>query len=128
MPPWISTIVASVTSIIVAIISSQWFAKKLMKKDITENLQSSINDLRESVDNNNKTAETLKDANVALLKERFEYLSTKALRRGSVTIDELQVIRKLSVPYFRLDDADGSGKVLLKKVEELPIREETASG
>ena len=50
------------------------------------------------------------------------FLSKNAINEGSITFDELQTIKDLSVPYFELDDVTGEGKVLLSKVEQLPIK------
>lgn len=122
MPPWLSTIVASIASVLVAVISSSWFSKRMMRKDILGELSRRLDNvdsaLSEMADNDAK----FKQANVALLRDRFMALSKNAINEGSITFDELQTIKDLSVPYFELDDVTGEGKVLLSKVEQLPIK------
>lgn len=122
MPPWLSTIVASIASVLVAVISSSWFSKKMMRKDILGELSRRLDNvdgvLTGMADNDAK----LKQANVALLRDRFMALSKKAIEDGSISFDDLQTIKDLSVPYFELDDVTGEGKVLLSKVEQLPIK------
>ena len=122
MPPWLSTIVASIASVLVAVISSSWFSKRMMRKDILGELSRRLDNvdgvLTGMADNDAK----LKQANVALLRDRFMFLSKNAINEGSITFDELQTIKDLSVPYFELDDVTGEGKVLLSKVEQLPIK------
>ena len=122
MPPWLSTIVASIASVLVAVISSSWFSKRMMRKDILGELSRRLDNvdgvLTGMADNDAK----LKQANVALLRDRFMTLSKKAIEDGSISFDDLQTIKDLSVPYFELDDVTGEGKVLLSKVEQLPIK------
>lgn len=122
MPPWLSTIVASIASVLVAVISSSWFSKRMMRKDILGELSRRLDNvdgvLTGMADNDTK----LKQANVALLRDRFMALSKKAIKDGSISFDDLQTIKDLSVPYFELDDVTGEGKVLLSKVEQLPIK------
>jgi len=122
MPPWLSTIVASIASVLVAVISSSWFSKRMMRKDILGELSRRLDNvdgvLTGMADNDAK----LKQANVALLRDRFMALSKKAIEDGSISFDDLQTIKDLSVPYFELDDVTGEGKVLLSKVEQLPIK------
>lgn len=122
MPPWLSTIVASIASVLVAVISSSWFSKRMMRRDILDELSRRLDNvdsaLSEMADNDAK----FKQANVALLRDRFMFLSKNAINEGSITFDELQTIKDLSVPYFELDDVTGEGKVLLSKVEQLPIK------
>lgn len=122
MPPWLSTIVASIASVLVAVISSSWFSKRMMRKDILGELSRRLDNvdgvLTGMADNDTK----LKQANVALLRDRFMALSKKAIEDGSISFDDLQTIKDLSVPYFELDDVTGEGKVLLSKVEQLPIK------
>lgn len=122
MPPWLSTIVASIASVLVAVISSSWFSKRMMRKDILGELSRRLDNvdgvLTSMADNDTK----LKQANVALLRDRFMALSKKAIEDGSISFDDLQTIKDLSVPYFELDDVTGEGKVLLSKVEQLPIK------
>ena len=122
MPPWLSTIVASIASVLVAVISSSWFSKRMMRKDILGELSRRLDNvdgvLASMADNDTK----LKQANVALLRDRFMALSKKAIEDGSISFDDLQTIKDLSVPYFELDDVTGEGKVLLSKVEQLPIK------
>lgn len=122
MPPWLSTIVASIASVLVAVISSSWFSKRMMRKDILDELSRRLDNvngiLTGMADNDTK----LKQANVALLRDRFMALSKKAIEDGYISFDDLQTIKDLSVPYFELDDVTGEGKVLLSKVEQLPIK------
>ena len=122
MPPWLSTIVASIASVLVAVFSSSWFSKRMMRRDILDELSRRLDNvdsaLSEMADNDAK----FKQANVALLRDRFMALSKNAINEGSITFDELQTIKDLSVPYFELDDVTGEGKVLLSKVEQLPIK------
>lgn len=122
MPPWLSAIVASIASVLVAVISSSWFSKRMMRKDILGELSRRLDNvdgvLASMADNDTK----LKQANVALLRDRFMALSKKAIEDGSISFDDLQTIKDLSVPYFELDDVTGEGKVLLSKVEQLPIK------
>lgn len=122
MPPWLSTVVASITSVLVAVISSSWFSKRMMRRDILDELSRRLDNvdsaLSEIADNDAK----FKQANVALLRDRFMYLSRKAIDEGSISFEELQTIKDLSIPYFELDDVTGEGKVLLSKVEQLPIK------
>lgn len=122
MPPWLSTVVASITSVLVAVFSSSWFSKRMMRRDILDELSRRLDNvdsaLSEMADNDAK----YKQANVALLRDRFMYLSRKAINEGSISFDELQTIKDLSIPYFELNDVTGEGKVLLSKVEQLPIK------
>lgn len=122
MPPWLSTVVASITSVLVAVFSSSWFSKRMMRRDILDELSRRLDNvdsaLSEMADNDAK----FKQANVALLRDRFMYLSRKAINEGSISFEELQTIKDLSIPYFELDDVTGEGKVLLSKVEQLPIK------
>ena len=122
MPPWLSTIVASIASVLVAVISSSWFSKRMMRKDVLGELSRRLDNvdgvLTGMADNDAK----LKQANVALLRDRFMALSKKAIEDGYISFDDLQTIKDLSVPYFELDDTTGEGKVLLSKDEQLPIK------
>lgn len=122
MPPWLSTVVASIASVLVAVFSSSWFSKRMMRRDILDELSRRLDNvdsaLSEMADNDAK----FKQANVALLRDRFMSLSREAINEGSISFDELQTIKDLSIPYFELDDVSGEGKVLLSKVEQLPIK------
>jgi len=122
MPPWLSTIVASITSVLVAVVSSSWFSKRMMRKDILGELSRRLDNVDGTLANMANNDAKLKQANVALLRDRFMFLSKNAINEGSITFDELQTIKDLSVPYFELDDVTGEGKVLLSKVEQLPIK------
>lgn len=122
MPPWLSTIVASITSVLVAVVSSSWFSKRMMRKDILGELSRRLDNVDGTLANMSNNDAKLKQANVALLRDRFMFLSKNAINEGSITFDELQTIKDLSVPYFELDDVTGEGKVLLSKVEQLPIK------
>ena len=122
MPPWLSTIVASIASVLVAVISSSWFSKRMMRKDILGELSRRLDNVDGVLTGMANNDAKLKQANVALLRDRFMFLSKKAINEGSITFDELQTIKDLSLPYFELDDVTGEGKVLLSKVEQLPIK------
>lgn len=122
MPPWLSTIVASIASVLVAVISSSWFSKRMMRKDILGELSRRLDNVDGTLASMANNDAKLKQANVALLQDRFMFLSKNAINEGSITFDELQTIKDLSVPYFELDDVTGEGKVLLSKVEQLPIK------
>lgn len=122
MPPWLSTVVASIASVLVAVISSSWFSKRMMRKDILGELSRRLDNVDGILTNMANNDAKLKQANVALLRDRFMFLSKNAINEGSITFDELQTIKDLSVPYFELDDVTGEGKVLLSKVEQLPIK------
>ena len=122
MPPWLSTIVASIASVLVAVISSSWFSKRMMRKDILGELSRRLDNVDSVLTGMANNDAKLKQANVALLRDRFMLLSKKAIKEGSITFDDLQTIKDLSVPYFELDDVAGEGKVLLSKVEQLPIK------
>jgi hypothetical protein len=122
MPPWLSTIVASIASVLVAVISSSWFSKRMMRKDILDELSRRLDNVDSALSEMANNDAKLKQANVALLRDRFMFLSKNAINEGSITFDELQTIKDLSVPYFELDDVTGEGKVLLSKVEQLPIK------
>ena len=122
MPPWLSTIVASIASVLVAVISSSWFSKRMMRKDILGELSRRLDNVDSVLTGMANNDAKLKQANVALLRDRFMFLSKKAIEEGSISFDELQTIKDLSVPYFELDDVTGEGKVLLGKVEQLPIK------
>ena len=122
MPPWLSTIVASIASVLVAVISSSWFSKRMMRKDILGELSRRLDNVDSVLTGMANNDAKLKQANVALLRDRFMLLSKKAIKEGSITFDDLQTIKDLSVPYFELDDVTGEGKVLLSKVEQLPIK------
>lgn len=122
MPPWLSTIVASIASVLVAVISSSWFSKRMMRKDILGELSRRLDNVDGTLTGMANNDAKLKQANVALLRDRFMFLSKNAINEGSITFDELQTIKDLSVPYFELDDVTGEGKVLLSKVEQLPIK------
>lgn len=122
MPPWLSTIVASIASVLVAVISSSWFSKRMMRKDILGELSRRLDNVDSVLTVMANNDAKLKQANVALLRDRFMFLSKKAIEERFITFDELQTIKDLSVPYFELDDATGEGKVLLSKVEQLPIK------
>ena len=122
MPPWLSTIVASIASVLVAVISSSWFSKRMMRKDILDELSRRLDNVDSALSEMANNDAKLKQANVALLRDRFMALSKKAIEDGSISFDDLQTIKDLSVPYFELDDVTGEGKVLLSKVEQLPIK------
>lgn len=122
MPPWLSTIVASIASVLVAVISSSWFSKRMMRKDILDELSRRLDNVDSTLSGMADNDTKLKQANVALLRDGFMVLSKKAIEDGSISFDDLQTIKDLSVPYFELDDATGEGKVLLSKVEQLPIK------
>ena len=122
MPPWLSTIVASIASVLVAVISSSWFSKRMMRKDILDELSRRLDNVDSALSKMANNDAKIKRANVALLRDRFMFLSKKAIEEGSITFDDLQTIKDLSVPYFELDDVTGEGKVLLGKVEQLPIK------
>lgn len=131
MNPILTTIITGVCSVIVAVITSSWFAKKMTKDDRIDELAKDIKDIKErqkkieqTVTTWQKCDENLKEANVALLKDRFNYLSNKALEKGSITITDLNAITRLSIPYFKLDDEDGTGHNLLERVKELPLEKE----
>ena len=122
MPPWLSTIVASIASVLVAVISSSWFSKRMMRKDILGELSRRLDNVDGVLTGMANNDAKLKQANVALLRDRFMFLSKKAIKDVSISFDDLQTIKDLSVPYFELDDVTGEGKVLLSKVEQLPIK------
>ena len=122
MPPWLSTVVASIASVLVAVISSSWFSKRMMRKDILGELSRRLDNVDSVLTGMANNDAKLKQANVALLRDRFMFLSKNAIKEGSITFDDLQTIKDLSVPYFELDDVTGEGKVLLSKVEQLPIK------
>ena len=122
MPPWLSTVVASIASVLVAVISSSWFSKRMMRKDILGELSRRLDNVDSVLTGMANNDAKLKQANVALLRDRFMFLSKNAIEEGSISFDELQTIKDLSVPYFELDDVTGEGKVLLSKVEQLPIK------
>lgn len=122
MPPWLSTVVASIASVLVAVISSSWFSKRMMRKDILGELSRRLDNVDGVLTGMANNDAKLKQANVALLRDRFMFLSKKAIKDGSISFDDLQTIKDLSVPYFELDDVTGEGKVLLSKVEQLPIK------
>lgn len=122
MPPWLSTIVASIASVLVAVVSSSWFSKRMMRKDILGELSRRLDNVDSTLSGMADNDAKFKQANVALLRDRFMALSKNAINEGSITFDELQTIKDLSVPYFELDDVTGEGKVLLSKVEQLPIK------
>ena len=122
MPPWLSTVVASIASVLVAVISSSWFSKRMMRKDVLGELSRRLDNVDSVLTGMANNDAKLKQANVALLRDRFMFLSKKAIEEGSISFDELQTIKDLSVPYFELDDVTGEGKVLLSKVEQLPIK------
>lgn len=126
MPPWLSTIIASIASVLVAVISSSWFSKKMLKNDVVNELATRLDKVDDKLDAMANTDEDFKNANVALLRDRFMYISKKAIRNGYITFEELDTLKDLSVPYFELDDKTGEGHTLLKKVEELPIKNEDA--
>lgn len=128
MSPVITTVITGVFSVLVAVITSGWFAKKMMKDDRIEELAKDLKVIKErqlkiddAIETWKKEDLNLKEANVALLKDRFECQANNALDRGTITVAELNAITKLSVPYFKLDDADGTGHVLLEKVRQLPL-------
>lgn len=122
MPPWLSTVIASIASVLVAVISSSWFSKKMLKKDVVNELATRLDKVDDNLKKMSKNDKDLKIANVALLKNQFNSLSKKAINRGYITFDELDTLKDLSVPYFALDDETGEGHTLLKKAEELPLR------
>ena len=135
MNPILTTIITcsitGVCSVIVAIITSSWFAKKMTKDDRIDELSKDIKDIKErqktieqTVTSWQKCDENLKEANVALLKDRFDYIGNKALEKGSITITDLNAITRLSIPYFKLDDEDRTGHNLLERVKELPLEKE----
>lgn len=131
MPPWVTTIIASVTSVLVAVISSGWFAKKMSKKDSLnevierlDDIDKKISSIETQIEANQKKDENFKEANVALLRDRFMHVAKTALKQGSITTADLEDLKKLSVPYFALDDEDGMGHILLEKVENLPLKNE----
>lgn len=131
MNPILTTIITGVCSVVVAIITSSWFAKKMTKDDRIDELAKDIKDIKErqktieqTVTSWQKCDEKLKEANVALLKDRFNYLGNKALEKGSITITDLNAITRLSIPYFKLDDEDGTGHNLLERVKQLPLEKE----
>lgn len=132
MSPYVTTILTGVFSVIVAVVTSSWFSKKMMKDDRIEALGEDIKDIKERqqkietvLDDWQKSDKTLTEANVALLKDRFEHLANAALDRGSVTMAELNCITRLSVSYFKLDDADGTGHNLLERVKQLPLEKKS---
>lgn len=122
MPPWLSTVVASIASVLVAVFSSSWFSKRMMRKDILDELSRRLDNVDSALSNMADNDAKFKQANVALLRDRFMHLSRKAINEGSISFEELQTIKDLSIPYFELDDVTGEGKVLLSKVEQLPIK------
>ena len=122
MPPWLSTVVASIAPVLVAVFSSSWFSKRMMRKDILDELSRRLDNVDSALSKMANNDAKFKQANVALLRDRFMFLSKKAIEEGSITFDDLQTIKDLSVPYFELDDVTGEGKVLLGKVEQLPIK------
>lgn len=135
MSPYVTTILTGVFSVVVAVITSSWFSKKMMKDDRIDALSEDIKDIVErqksieSVLNEwQKSDINLTEANIALLKERFEYLANKALEKGTVTMAELNALTRLSVPYFKLDDKDGTGHNLLERVKQLPLEKSHEKG
>lgn len=128
MGPIITTVVTGIFSVVVAVLTSSWFAKKMMKDDRIDALSKDIKDIgdrqkkmEDTLDTWKEQNECLTDANVALLKDRFEHLSNTALTKGSISMNELNAIIRLSVVYFKLDDEDGTGHNLLERVKQLPL-------
>ena len=124
MPPWLSTIIASIASIIVAVISSSWFSKKMLQHSQTDEILSRLDNIEKAQKEQTKVTTDLRDADIAIMEDRYNFLCKKAIHDKHISTQDLQAIHKLSVYYFRFDDIDGSGKALLHKVEELPIEEE----
>lgn len=128
MGPIITTVVTGIFSVVVAVLTSSWFAKKMMKDDRIDALSKDIKDIsdrqkkiEDTLDSWKEQNECLTDANVALLKDRFEHLSNTALMKGSISMNELNAIIRLSKAYFKLDDEDGTGHNLLERVKQLPL-------
>lgn len=121
MAPWLSTIIASIASVVAAIVTSSWFSKKMLKKDVTEELAAKLDDTMDKLDAISDTGEKLRTADVALLKDRFDPLCRSAIKKGYITFEELEAIKSLSVPFFDLDDETGEYHTLLQKVESLPL-------
>lgn len=124
MPPFVSTIVASIASVIVAIVSSNWFSRRMLKHSSTDEILKRLDKIEILTERNTDAAEKLRDADIALLEDRFKYLCKRSIHDGYISTQNLEAIHKLSVPFFEFDDVNGSGHSLLQKVEELPIKED----
>lgn len=129
MEPIVTTVLTGVFSVLVAVITSTWFSKRMMKDDRIEELAKDIKVIKDKQDNiekkldeNRKNDEMLSEASIGLLKDRFEHLSNKALEEGAISMADLNAITRLSVSYFKLDDADGTGHNLLERVKQLPLK------
>ncbi len=135
MSPYVTTILTGVFSVVVAVITSSWFSKKMMKDDRIDALGEDIKDIMERQKNIETVLEdwqkcdtNLTEAIVALLKDRFEHIANRALDRGSVTMNEMNSLTRLSVSYFKLDDKDGTGHNLLERVKQLPLEKNNEKG
>lgn len=120
MPPWMSTIVASAASVLIAILSSNWFSRRMMRREHTNEILSRLDKIEEDT----AQIKDLRDADVALLEDRYKHLCRAAIRAKHISTEQLEAIHKLSEFYFKFDDSDGSGHALLRLVEQLPIQEE----
>lgn len=131
MAPWIITLISVAGSVVVAIVSSSWFAKKVLQKDIVENLtkelqetNKTISDLQKDVKDLKDYVNVLSDASAASLKLEYTNFCKKVVTEGMVSLDDKEKINILGHYLFTIDDKDGTGKKLLEDVEKLPIKKE----
>ena len=131
MAPWVITLISVAGSVVVAIVSSSWFAKKVLQKDIVENLtkelqetNKTISDLQKDVKDLKDYVNVLSDASAASLKLEYTNFCKRAVNEGTVSLDDKEKINILGHYLFAIDDKDGTGKKLLEDVEKLPIKKE----
>ena len=131
MAPWVITLISVAGSVVVAIVSSSWFAKKVLQKDIVENLtkelretNKTISDLQKDVKDLKDYVNVLSDASAASLKLEYTNFCKRVVNEGMVSLDDKEKINILGYYLFTIDDKDGTGKKLLEDVEKLPIKKE----
>ena len=70
-----------------------------------------------------KTADLLKEADIAILHDRIYLLCKKALKDGEISIEDYHNIECLTKPYFDLG-GNGTAHKLWEDVQGLPISDE----
>lgn len=116
----------NITNIIVAVLSSTLLAQLLpkiydgIKARLTGKTKATIEDIQKDVKEISSSLATIKVANKYILQDRLLDLSTKYLKNGELTRDQLQSYMHLYSIYHELGGNEFV-TALFERVQELPL-------
>lgn len=84
--------------------------------------QDKTNELAKEVAENSQTTKNIKEAVKLLVYDKFEYLASKRIDEGNITLKQKQIIKSFYDAYKRLE-GDGWADDLMEMINNLPIKE-----